>query len=79
MPRDLESLIDIEKAAQRILRFAKGIDRNDLIVNDEKVSAILYQITIIGEAKKRLLIKFRQQHPRNLLEKFGRHTQCYCP
>ena len=35
MPRDLASLIDIEKAAQRILRFASGIDRNELIANDE--------------------------------------------
>lgn len=63
MPRDLESLIDIEKAAQRILRFASDIDRNELIANDEKVSAILYQITIIGEATKRLSMQFRQQHP----------------
>ena len=47
----------------RILRFAQGSDKNDLIVNDEKVSAILYQITIIGEATKRLSMQFRQQHP----------------
>ncbi|ARI82569.1 hypothetical protein BH695_3290 [Microcystis aeruginosa PCC 7806SL] len=31
--------------------------------NDEKLSAILYQITIIGEATKRLSVIFRQQHP----------------
>ncbi|NER34507.1 MAG: DUF86 domain-containing protein [Oscillatoria sp. SIO1A7] len=63
MPRDLESLIDIEQAAQRIVRFASGVDRNALIANDEKVSAILYQITIIGEATKRLSMQFREQHP----------------
>lgn len=63
MPRDLASLIDIEKAAQRILRFASDIDRNELIANDEKISVILYQITIIGEATKRLSMQFRQQHP----------------
>lgn len=58
MPRDNESLIDIERAARRVLR-----DRADLETNDEKVSAILYQITIIGEATKRLSQDFRQQYP----------------
>lgn len=32
-------------------------------MNDEKVSAILYQIAVIGEATKRLSQEFRQQHP----------------
>lgn len=59
MPRDLESIIDIEKAAQRIARFASGIETTDLIANEEKLSAILYQITIIGEATKRLSMQFR--------------------
>lgn len=31
-------------------------------MNDEKVSAILYQIAVIGEATKRLSQEFRQQH-----------------
>ncbi|MCT7980764.1 HepT-like ribonuclease domain-containing protein [Laspinema olomoucense] len=63
MPQDLESLIDIENAAKRILRYASGIEPPELITNDEKVSAILYQITIIGEATKRLSMEFRQHHP----------------
>jgi len=62
MLRDDESLIDIERAAQRILRYARGIERSDLETNDEKVSAILYQIAIIGEAVKRLSMEFRQQN-----------------
>jgi uncharacterized protein with HEPN domain len=62
MLRDSESLIDIERAARRILRYIKGINRAELETNDEKVSAILYQITIIGEATKRLSQEFRQQY-----------------
>jgi uncharacterized protein with HEPN domain len=50
MPRDSESLIDIERSTRRALRYAKTCDRADLEANDEKVSAILYQIIIIGEA-----------------------------
>ncbi len=63
MPRDNESLIDIERAANRVLFYATDCDRASLETNDEKVSAILYQITIIGEATKRLSQDFRQQHP----------------
>ncbi|MBC7970501.1 MAG: DUF86 domain-containing protein [Verrucomicrobia bacterium] len=62
MPRDPESLIDIVTAIRRILRYTDGISRVELEANDEKLSAILYQITIIGEATKRLSQTFRQQH-----------------
>jgi uncharacterized protein with HEPN domain len=63
MPRDPESLIDIITALRRILRYTNGIDRVALETDDEKLSAVLYQITIIGEATKRLSPALRQQHP----------------
>jgi uncharacterized protein with HEPN domain len=63
MPRDNESLIDIERAIRRILRYTDNVSRVELEMNDEKVSAILYQIAVIGEAIKRLSQEFRQQHP----------------
>jgi uncharacterized protein with HEPN domain len=63
MSRDLESLIDIKNAAQRIKKYVDGISRSALEENDEKLSAILYQITIIGEVTKRISSEFRTQHP----------------
>lgn len=60
MQRDQESLIDIETAIRRALRYTSGMSQTKLGVNDEKLSAILYQITIIGEATKRLSSAFRQ-------------------
>jgi uncharacterized protein with HEPN domain len=63
MPRDPESLIDIVTAIQRILRYTDDVSRADLEANDEKLSAILYQISIIGEATKRLSPTFRDAHP----------------
>jgi uncharacterized protein with HEPN domain len=63
MPRDQEALIDILVATQRILRYAVNIDRAELETNDEKLSAILYQISIMGEASKRISPAFCQQHP----------------
>ncbi|NJM76066.1 MAG: DUF86 domain-containing protein [Acaryochloridaceae cyanobacterium RU_4_10] len=63
MSRDTESLIDIQNAARRILRYVDGVSRSELEANDEKLSAILYQITIIGEATKRISNDFRNLHP----------------
>ncbi len=63
MPRDQESLIDIANSIRRILRYADGVSRSELEANDEKLSAILYQITIIGEATKRISQPFRESHP----------------
>jgi uncharacterized protein with HEPN domain len=48
---------------QRVLRFAEKLDKADLATNEEKQSAILYQIIVIGEATKRLSEEFRIQHP----------------
>ena len=62
MLRDRESLIDIINAAKRILRYTKNVSCLELEANDEKLSAILYQITIIGEATKRLSESLRQTY-----------------
>jgi hypothetical protein len=47
MRHNQESLIDIINAIKRILRYVDGISQTELEINDEKLSAILYQITII--------------------------------
>ena len=63
MSRDSASLLDIVNAAKRVLLFAEGLDKSALANNEEKQSAILYQVIIIGEATKRLSAEFRSQHP----------------
>jgi uncharacterized protein with HEPN domain len=56
MNRDSASLLDIVNAAKRVLLFAQGLDKSALANNEEKQSAILYQVMIVGEGK--LLICF---------------------
>ncbi|MGD1809176.1 DUF86 domain-containing protein [Dapis sp. BLCC M126] len=63
MSRDKASLLDIVNAARRVLQFTKGIDKSELETNEEKQSAILYQIIVMGEATKRLSPEFREQYP----------------
>jgi uncharacterized protein with HEPN domain len=63
MLRDQAFLLDIWQAAQTIVMFSQGPDRKSLGESQEKQSAILYQIIVIGEAVKRLSPEFRRQHP----------------
>ncbi|GET44290.1 HepT-like ribonuclease domain-containing protein [Microseira wollei] len=63
MPRDNASLLDIVQAAQRVLQFASGLNREELGADVMRQSAILYQIAIMGEATKRLSREFRAAHP----------------
>jgi uncharacterized protein with HEPN domain len=62
MNRDEAALLDIYNAAQRILIFATGLTKANLATNEEKQSAILYQVIVVGEATKRLSNSFRDTH-----------------
>ena len=62
MNRDKASLLDIVNSGRRVLLFAEGLDKSQLKDNEEKQSAILYQIIVMGEATKRLSSEFRGQH-----------------
>jgi len=46
MPRDNESLIDIERAIRRIFRYTHNITRAELEINDEKVSATWVDVLV---------------------------------
>ncbi|HAT15235.1 MAG TPA: hypothetical protein DCS91_18155 [Microcoleaceae bacterium UBA11344] len=60
--RDKASLLDIVSAIRRVLQFAEEIDKSALEINEEKQSAIFYQVIVMGEAVKRLSAEFRSQH-----------------
>ncbi|NCQ83215.1 MAG: DUF86 domain-containing protein [Microcystis aeruginosa W13-18] len=63
MWRDKAFLLDIVRAGQLAQQFADQLDRELLESDLRTQSAILYQITIMGEATKRLSPGFRKQHP----------------
>jgi uncharacterized protein with HEPN domain len=62
-PRDQASLLDIRLAAQLSLEFIQGVDQATFETDIKTQSAVLYQISILGEAVKRLSKEFRSQHP----------------
>ncbi|MEO1621587.1 MAG: DUF86 domain-containing protein [Cyanobacteria bacterium J06632_3] len=63
MNRDNASILDIDAACRRALEFSAGLTKAELAANEEKRSAIIYQLIIIGEATKRLSETYRSEHP----------------
>ncbi|CAA9541915.1 MAG: Protein of unknown function DUF86, BT0167 group [uncultured Thermomicrobiales bacterium] len=63
MLRDDASLLDIAHAARRTIAFIQGVDKDGFLADIKTQSAVLDQITVIGEATKRLSPVFRQGYP----------------
>ncbi|HEY7802683.1 MAG TPA: HepT-like ribonuclease domain-containing protein [Dehalococcoidia bacterium] len=62
-PPDEEALFDVYDSARAIVDFASDMDRESLAHDRRTWSAILREITVIGEATKRLSAEFRAAHP----------------
>jgi len=59
MQRDEATLLDIAKAARSVQTFIHGFEK-ETFSNDYKTqSAVLYQLTVMGEAVKRLSDELR--------------------
>lgn len=63
MPRDDATLLDIARAARLIQSFIAGMTKDDFLAELKTQSAVLHQLTILGEAVKRLSRPFREKHP----------------
>lgn len=63
MPRDEVVIQDIINAARLVIEFVKGFDKDTFISDWKTRSAVLYQLTVIGEAVKRLSKDYRAKYP----------------
>lgn len=61
MRRDEATLFDIVKAARAVLTFIKGLEKETFLNDFKTQSAVLYQLTVIGEAVKRLSFEYRTE------------------
>jgi uncharacterized protein with HEPN domain len=61
--RDLASLLDISKAAQKVQKYKHDMDKAAFLNDDKTQSAITFQLLIIGEAVKRISTELRSQYP----------------
>jgi uncharacterized protein with HEPN domain len=64
MPKHSDDIVlkDITNAAQLIAAFVEGFEKDAFIDDLKTRSAVLYQLTVIGEAVKRLSAEFRATH-----------------
>ena len=58
--RDRASLLDINKAILNILDYTAGYSQEQFYADSKTQSSVLYQITIIGEATKRLSLPVQE-------------------
>lgn len=63
MPRDDAALLDIARAARLAVGFIRGMDQATFLEDAKTQSAVLHQLSILGEAVKRLSPEFRASHP----------------
>jgi len=62
MYRDEVVLQDIVNAARLVIQFIEGFDKPTFLDDWKTQSAVLYQLTVIGEAVKRLSKEFLSSH-----------------
>jgi uncharacterized protein with HEPN domain len=63
MKRDEITLLDISRAAHLVLAFIQGVEKHDFLSDLKTQSSVLYQLTVMGEAVKRLSAEFRSRCP----------------
>lgn len=62
MERDLSYLHDIYRFANQIVQFVEPLDESSFAEDNKTQLAILYALSIIGEATKKLSPEFRTQN-----------------
>ncbi len=63
MWRDAAWLLDMLQASRKALEYAEGLSEEEFLSRSLERDAILRQLTIVGEAVKRLSDEFRFLHP----------------
>lgn len=63
MQRDEVIIRDMINASQLVIEFVEGFNKDSFIHDWKTRSAVLYQLTVIGEAVKRLSREFRAKYP----------------
>lgn len=62
MNRDAAYLLDIVRFSREIIEFVRGFDQATFVIDRRVQSAVMYNITIIGEAVKGLSAYFRDSN-----------------
>lgn len=61
--RELDFVLDIEDAIQRILEYTAGMDQEAYLHDYKTQDAVIHNLEVIGEATKNLSEPFRAMYP----------------
>ena len=56
-------LLDMKEAAEKILKYTKGLSFEDFLADDKTIDAVVRNFEIIGEASLRIDEDFRHENP----------------
>ena len=62
MWRDLAWVLDMLQASRKALEYARGLTEEQFHVSNLHQDAVLRQLTVVGEAAKRVSVEFRMNH-----------------
>jgi uncharacterized protein with HEPN domain len=63
MWRDLAWILDMLQGSQKAIEYARGLNEEQFQASELHQDAILRQLTIVGEAAKRVSAEFRASQP----------------
>ncbi len=63
MSRDLGHVADLVASAAEIRRYLSDVTQEQFLTDRMRQSAVLHQLTIVGEACRRVSAAFREAHP----------------
>jgi uncharacterized protein with HEPN domain len=63
MWRDFAWILDMLQASQKVLEYARGLSALAFRTSGLHHDAVLRQLTVVGEAEKRVSAEFRVNHP----------------
>jgi uncharacterized protein with HEPN domain len=63
MSRDDEYALDVLIAARKALAFTRDMSSEAFIEDEKTQSAVLFQLTVLGEATRRVSEAYRSSHP----------------
>ena len=63
MSRDDAHVLDVVHAAKQVLEFTQGMNVDSFLADVKTQSAVLHQLTVLGEAVRRVSNAHREAHP----------------
>ncbi len=56
-------MLDVARAARRAMAHVEGMSEEEFLAAPQVQDAVLYQVSVVGEAARRASVSYREAHP----------------